>query len=82
MWYMHGIGWGWWLVMSVGMVGFWALVVWAIVALVRGSASGDGSRVDEPLEVLQRRLARGQISPEDYEQRCDALLGRRERTPA
>jgi putative membrane protein len=40
MFYMHGVGWGWWLLMSVGMVGFWGLVIWAIVALVRGGTAG------------------------------------------
>jgi putative membrane protein len=36
MFYMHGIGWGWWLLMSVGMVAFWALVIYGIIWLVRG----------------------------------------------
>jgi putative membrane protein len=36
MFYMHSFGWGWWLVMSIGMVAFWALVIYGIVWLIRG----------------------------------------------
>jgi putative membrane protein len=83
--YAHDIGWAGWLAMSVGMVAFWALVISAIVALVRGGASGsrqpDGD-ADRPLDVLQRRLARGEISVEEYEELRDALIGNREKTPA
>jgi putative membrane protein len=84
MWFMHDIGWGWWLLMSVGMVGFWALVIWGIVALARGGTSGLHSpkeEADRPLDILQRRLARGEISVEEYEQLRDALIGRREKSP-
>jgi putative membrane protein len=85
MWHMHDIGWGWWLLMSVGMVAFWGLVIWAIVALVRGGTSAPQrpkTDTDRPLDILQRRLARGEISPEEYEELRDALLGTREKTPA
>jgi uncharacterized membrane protein len=37
---------------------------------------------DRPLEILQRRLARGEISVEEYEKLRDALIGGRERAPA
>ncbi len=83
--YAHNIGWAGWLVMSLGMVAFWALVIWAIVALVRGGTSGSRQTerdADRPLDVLQRRLARGEISVEEYDELRDALIGRREKTPA
>jgi len=35
-WDMHDAGWGWWLLMSLGMVAFWALVVYGVVVLARG----------------------------------------------
>jgi putative membrane protein len=89
MFYMHNadsIGWGWWLLMSVGMVAFWGLVIWGIVALVRGGTSNPSppeKEPDRPLEILQRRLARGEISVEEYEKLHDSLIGgARERTPA
>jgi putative membrane protein len=85
MWYMHDIGWGWWLLMSVGMVAFWALVIWGIVTFARGGSSNPQplqKDPDRPLEILQRRLARGEISVEQYQKLRDALIGERERTPA
>jgi putative membrane protein len=85
MFYMHSFGWGWWLLMSIGMVAFWGLVIWGIVALVRGGGSGhghDASDSDRPLDIVQRRLARGEISTEEYEELRDALLARREKTHA
>lgn len=85
MFYMHGIGWGWWLLMSFGMVAFWGLVIWGIVTLVRGGSSGaeqPAVESDRPLDVLQRRLARGEISVEEYEELRDALIGRRGKSPA
>ena len=72
MWSMHDVGWGWWLIMSVGMVAFWALVVWGILMLVR---SVQAPRAAEPpaRDVLDRRLASGDISLEDYERLREAL---------
>ena len=70
--------------MSVGMVAFWGLVIWGVVTLVRGAASGSRqpeTDADRPLDILQRRLARGEISVEEYEELRDALLGRHEKTP-
>jgi uncharacterized membrane protein len=58
---------------------------WAIVALVRGGSSRPQQperETDQPLDILQRRLARGEISVEEYEELRDALIGRREKSPA
>lgn len=82
---MYGVGWGWWLLMSVGMVAFWGLVIWGIVTLARGGAPRpplQEKEQDRPLEILQRRLARGEISVEEYDKLRDALVASRERTPA
>jgi putative membrane protein len=85
MFYMHDIGWGGWLLMSLGMVAFWGFIIWAIVALVRGGSSKPQQpeqETEQPLDILQRRLARGEISVEEYEELRDALIGRREKSPA
>ncbi len=76
---MHDIGWGWWLLMSLGMVAFWGLVIWAIVALARGDrpAREEPRDDDRPLDILQRRLARGEISVTEYEELRDSLTGSR-----
>ncbi len=69
----HHMDWdgGWWVLMAIGMVLFWGLVIAGIVWLVR-ELSGRGGRLGgEPgaLELLDRRLADGTISPEDYHER-------------
>lgn len=74
---MHNFGWGWWLVMSVGMVAFWALVIYGIVWLLRGGGQDvpqrDVQRAESPREILERRLARGEISIEEYRRLSEAL---------
>lgn len=67
---------GWW--MAVSMLLFWAGV---IVLLVWGIRTfSDRARPPEPprraLEVLEERLARGEIDVEEFEQRRAALEGR------
>jgi putative membrane protein len=44
----------------------WALVLVLVVALLVRSPSH--SSRDEPLEILRARLARGEITPEEFEQ--------------
>ena len=78
MFYMHDIGWGWWLLMSIGMVAFWALIVYGVVALVRGDRT---ERTDQPppgtpRDTLDRRLASGELSMEEYEELRAALEGK------
>lgn len=75
-WGMHDgdIGTGWMIVMMLGMVLFWGLVVVGIVWLLR-EAIGRGHHGPgaDPLSILDRRLAEGQISVEEYEQRKKTL---------
>ena len=72
------MGWGttggfsWWWFMPIFMILFWGLVIWGIVALVRGlsgSRGSDSSRADSALEVLKKRYARGEINKEEYEEK-------------
>jgi putative membrane protein len=68
---------GWWVVMAIGMVLFWALVIVGLIWLVRelGGRGGNGLKLrQDPLDLLDRRLADGTISPEDYRERR-AILG-------
>lgn len=81
-WYGHGMGWGGWVVMTVVMVLFWALVVFAVVALFRGT--GRGPRVDgageqrDAMTILDERFAHGEIDEDEYRTRRDVLdTGRR-----
>lgn len=69
MFYMHGIGWGWWLVMSIGIVAFWGLVIYATILLIRGP-SREGAELpgESPEQTLKRRLAQGELSIDEYRQ--------------
>ena len=70
---MGGFGW-------IFMIVFWILVIWAIVALVRGnSGSGHGCGHDHtdaghgnnttPLDILKERYAKGEMDKKEFEQR-------------
>jgi putative membrane protein len=75
MWWPHeGWGWGAWTVMMLGSVAFWGLLIWAVVALVRGADAGSERRAD-PEQILAERLAAGEIDEDEYRRRLDALRG-------
>ena len=70
---------GWWWFMPIFGIIFWGLIIWAVVALIRGAAwyrdpDSSYSRPDSALEVLKRRYARGEISREEYEEKKRDLL--------
>lgn len=74
--YYGDVGWGGWLVMALFMVVFWGLVIYAVVALFRGSATSSRSGSADPADprrILDERLARGDIQVEEYQARKDAL---------
>jgi putative membrane protein len=93
---MHHWDGGWgvgnWLLMSFGMLVFWAVVVAGIVWLVRyatttttrtapgapGVAMGKqpGPPPPSALEILAERYARGEINDEEYRSRRDTLAAR------
>ena len=67
---MSSFGWGWFMPML--MILFGILVIWAIIALLRGTISprADSSgRIESALEVLKKRYARGEIDKEEYEEK-------------
>jgi putative membrane protein len=72
MWWDHDVGWAGWLMMWIGMGGFWLLVALVVVALVR---NGGRPRSQEPTAqvILERRLASGEIDLDEYQQRLAAL---------
>jgi putative membrane protein len=78
-WGMHDndIGTGWWIVMMIGMVIFWSLVILGVIWLVReyGHPSRRSVGPDDPLTILQRRFANGEITAKEYEQRRRTLSG-------
>lgn len=74
-WQMHDwMGWGWggmWLG-PVFMIAVLALLVAAVVALVRwmgGSSGNEAGRVRTAREILDERYASGEIDREEYQRR-------------
>jgi putative membrane protein len=79
MWYGGDGGWVGWTLMTVAMVVFWALLITAVVLLVRylaspqrgGANPAAGSTHAENL--LAERYARGEIDEEEYQRRITIL---------
>jgi putative membrane protein len=71
-------GWGWPL-MTLGMLGFWALVTVLAVALLRRPGQPHQQRQPDQQprpgaeEMPAQRLARGELDPEEYRQRLQTL---------
>jgi putative membrane protein len=73
---------GWaWLLMTVGMLSFWALVAVLAVALLRHPGGRDQQQRPGAEEILAERLARGEIDADEHRQRLqtihEAAAGRR-----
>ena len=75
-----------WLIGMAMMVLFWGGVIWAVISLVRrtnGGAprAGQSAPFAPPAarataeEILAERLARGEIDPDEYRHRLEALRG-------
>lgn len=73
-WYHDGVGWGGSILMTLAMVAFWALVVFAVLALFRTQRSGESTpdRRD-PMQILDERFARGEIDEDEYHARASVL---------
>ena len=72
----NGMGWGGWLLKTLTTVAFWAVVVFGIVALFRGSGGPgprDGIRDRDARKILDERFARGEIDAEEYRSRQSIL---------
>lgn len=71
MWWWHdGWGFGGWILMTVGMLAFWGFVAWMAVAAARALSPRESQG---PEEILDARLASGEIDIEEYERRKDVL---------
>jgi putative membrane protein len=74
-------GWGWGMaaLMLIALIAVVALVVWLVRSTSAGhshpqhaAAAGAG---ETPMQILDRRLAQGEIAPEEYKERA-AILGK------
>ena len=59
--------------MTVGMLAFWGLVIWAVATLLRTTDRQERGPRPTAEEILARRFAAGEIDSEDYHQRLNAL---------
>ena len=65
-------GWGW-LLMTLGLLRFWALVAVLALALLRHPGQPDQQPQPGAEEIMASRLARGEIDAEEYRQRLQTL---------
>ncbi len=86
MWWNDGFGWGsmaWggWVVMTLAMVAFWALVIVGVAKLFRHDRARDSASAPLPPrtgeQVLDERLARGEIDVDEYTARRAVLRSAR-----
>ena len=87
-----GGGYGWWILMTIMMIVFWGGLIWFATTVVRrpnDTSHSAGSGVVTPSatnnvarktaqEILDTRLARGEIELDDYRQRLEALRSPKE----
>jgi putative membrane protein len=75
---MHWSGYGWdggWLGW-VGMVFWWVLVIFLVIAAIRWFSDRAGSGAPHgksALDILRERYARGEIEKKEYEEKRKAL---------
>ena len=74
-----GMGGGWWILMVVFWVGLIAAIVWAGAQLFARPGTVDHSvgAGERPGEILDRRLASGEIDAETYDALRDKLRAAR-----
>ena len=85
MMFWYGSGWAWWQagLMWVGMIAFWALLIWAVYAVVKSITTRDAGQPEpsggrpaaDPRRILDERLARGEIDTDEYLRLRDVLEG-------
>jgi putative membrane protein len=67
-----GAGWIWMIGGLAVMVGLVVLIVWAVSRANHAGSVQDPAR-PAPIDILRERLARGEITPEEFEQAKKAL---------
>ena len=78
-WGNHGYGmWGMGWFGGIFMILFWGLIIVAVLLVIRhfmaGSGGGSSEQVEkDPLRILQKRYASGEIETEEYEERKKIL---------
>lgn len=71
-WQYQGSGPGWFVVMVVVMIIFWAAIAGGVVLLVKhfsGPRHAHDAATTSPIEVLRLRLAKGEIDDAEFSRR-------------
>ena len=63
-----GMGVAGWFLMTVFWVALIAAIVWAVAHLFPSRGTGDAAGPERPEEILDRRLARGEIDTATYDE--------------
>jgi len=80
-WYGGGMGWGAWLAMGLFWLVLLGLIVWLVARLLPGGDGGTARNAGESaLEILDRRLASGEIDLEAWQAARAALVAARRDT--
>ena len=77
-WNNQGMGGGWWALMMVGTVVFWAVFVIGVVAFLRrydprSAGLSTQSPANSAIEILKERFARGELTEDEYLRRRKLL---------
>lgn len=76
-WFQQGFQW-WMPFYGMGMMLFWVAVIglgiWGVSKLVSSKTTSPDSG-ETPMEILRKRLARGEITTEQFEELQDSLRG-------
>jgi putative membrane protein len=70
-----GIGWAGWIIGITLMAGFWGLLFWAVVSLVRRPKETVPT-LRTADEILAERFSRGEIDADEFEARRRVLEAR------
>ena len=75
MWTMHD-GWGWWMVFGwLWFALFWGSIIWLIAwGVSRLGRGGGGEQRPTALDIAKDRLARGEISEEEFQRLKQHLI--------
>jgi putative membrane protein len=73
-------GWGWMMLMPLAWIALIGVIVWAVVTVVQRGDRATAPPRETPQEILDRRLASGEIGPDAYTA-ARAVLAGKQRSP-
>lgn len=86
MMFWYGGHWAWWQggLMWIGMLVFWGVLILAVYAMITNLTRKPGQEPGggDARAILDGRLARGEISPEEYQRLRDLMDSGTHRAPS